>query len=58
MLATLSMGEIRAIVLVNCKAETAFEGANMVLKKVGILVEVDGLKSELSKSFSAISIRA
>ena len=58
MLATLGMGEIGTIVLVNCEAETAFEGADMVLKEIGILVEVDGLKSELPKSFSAISIRA
>ena len=58
MLATLGMREVGPVILVNCKTETTFEGANVVLEEVGIFVEIDGLKSKFPKSFSAISIRA
>jgi len=48
MLATLSMGEVRAIILVYCETESTFEGADMVLEEVWIFVEVYGLERKLS----------
>ena len=38
MLAALSMGKVGAVILVDCEAETAFEGADMVFEEVGVFV--------------------
>lgn len=38
MLATLSMREVRAIVLVDCETETTFETADVVLEEVWVLI--------------------
>lgn len=56
MLATLCVSEIGAIVLVYCKAEPTFEGADMVLEEVGVFVEIDGFEGEFAETFSAVGI--
>ena len=38
MLTALSMGKVGAVILVDGEAETAFEGADMVFKEVGVFV--------------------
>lgn len=38
MLSPLSVCEVGAIVLVDCKAEAAFEAANVILEEIGVLV--------------------
>jgi len=48
MLATLSMGEVGAIILVYCETESTFEGADMVLEEVRIFIEINGLKRKFS----------
>jgi len=58
MLTTLRVGEVGAIVLVDCQTEAALEGAYMVLEKVGILIKVDCLESEFPKSFSSVRVGA
>lgn len=56
MLAALGMGEVGAIVLVDCQAETTLEGTDVVLEEVGVFVEVDGFEGELSKTFSSVCV--
>jgi hypothetical protein len=55
-LSSLCMGEIRAIILVNCQTETAFEASDVVLEEVRILVEVDGLERELAETLSSVGV--
>ena len=56
MLATLCVSEIGAIVLMYCEAETALEGADVVLEEVGVFVKIDGFEGEFAKSFTAVGI--
>lgn len=56
MLLALRVGEVGAVVLVNRQAETALEGADVVLEEVGVLVEVDGLERELAQAFAAVRV--
>ena len=56
MLATLCMSEIGAIVLMYCEAETALEGADVVLEEVGVFVKIDRFEGEFAKSFAAVCI--
>lgn len=58
MLATLRVGEVGAIVLVDGQTETTLEGSYMILEEVGVLIKVDCLESEFSKSFSAVCVCA
>lgn len=48
MLPSLCMREVRAVVLVYCKAQATFEASNMVLEEVWVLVEVDCLERKLA----------
>jgi hypothetical protein len=41
---------------VDGQAETTFEAADVVLEKVRVLVEVDGLERELSETLSSVGI--
>lgn len=56
MLSALSMGEVGAIILVDGQAEATFEAADVVLEEVGVLVEIDGLESELSETLTAVGV--
>lgn len=56
MLAALRVGEVGAIVLVDRKTETTLKRAYMVFEKVWVLIKVNCLKSEFSKSFSAVCV--
>ena len=44
MLSALGVCEVGAVVLVDGKAESAFEAADVVLEKVRVLVEVDAFE--------------
>lgn len=37
----LRVGQVGAVILVDCETETALEAADVVLEEVGVLVEVD-----------------
>ena len=56
MLAALGVGEVGAIVLVDGKAEPAFEGADVILEEVRVFVEVDGFERELAETFAPVGI--
>ena len=56
MLAALCVGEVGAIVLVDCQAETAFEGADVVLEEVWIFVEVDGFEGEFAQALATVGV--
>ena len=56
MLAALGVGEVGAVILVDCEAETAFEGADMVFEEVGVFVEIDGFEGEFAQSFAAVGV--
>lgn len=56
MFPALCMSEIGAIVLMDCEAETAFEGSDMIFEEIRVLVEIDCFKCELSKTFASIGI--
>lgn len=56
MLASLSVGEIGAIVLMDGETEAAFKTANVIFEKVGVLVEIDVLKGEFSQALAAVGI--
>ena len=57
MFAALGMREIRAIVLVDGQAESAFEAANMVFEEVRVFIEIDVFESELAKTFAPVRVR-
>jgi len=50
------MCKIGPIVLMNGKAETAFERADMVFEEIRIFVQIDGLERELPQSLTSICI--
>ena len=54
----MSVGEVGAIILVDSETESAFEGANMILKEVGVFVKVDCFESEFAETLTAIGICA
>lgn len=54
MFAALGVGEVGAVVLVDCEAETALEGADVVFEEVRVFVEVDGFEGEFSQAFAAV----
>lgn len=56
MLATLRVGEVGAIVLVYGETEATFEGADVVLEEVGVLVEVDGFEGEFAETLSSVGV--
>lgn len=56
MLAALGVGEVGAIVLVDGEAESAFEGADVILEEVRVFVEVDGFEGELAETFAAVGV--
>jgi hypothetical protein len=41
---------------VNCETKATFEAADVVLEEVWVLVEIDGLKRELSQALSSVGI--
>jgi len=55
-LAALRVCEVRAVVLVDCQAEAALEAADVVLKEVRVLVEVDRLEGELAEALAAVCV--
>ena len=50
------MSEIGAIVLMNCEAETALEGSDVIFEEVRVFVEINCFKCKLSKTFAPIGI--
>ena len=58
MFAALRVSQVGAIVLVDCKAKPAFEGANVVFEKVGVFVEVDGFEGEFAEAFAPVCVGA
>ena len=56
MLAALSVGEVGAVVLMNCEAESAFEAADVIFEEVGVFVQVDGFEGEFSETFATVGI--
>ncbi|KAI7498854.1 hypothetical protein KC357_g250 [Hortaea werneckii] len=56
MLATLRVSEIGAIVLVDRQTQTTFEGADVVLEEVGILVKIDCFEGQLPQTLTAVSV--
>ena len=58
MLLALRMCKIGAIVLMNSKAQTTFEGADVVLEEIWIFVQIDSLERELPQSLTSICVGA
>lgn len=56
MLATLRVGEVGAIVLMDCETEAAFEGADVVLEEVRVFVEVDGFEGEFAETLASVGV--
>jgi hypothetical protein len=50
------MREIRAVILVDCEAQTALEGADVVLEEVRVFVEVDGLEGEFTQALATVGV--
>jgi hypothetical protein len=42
--------------LVDCQAETALEGADVVFEEVGIFVEVDGFEGEFAQALATVGV--
>lgn len=55
-LLALGVREVRAVVLVDCQAEAALEGAEVVAEDVGVLFEVDGLERELAEALAPVGV--
>jgi hypothetical protein len=56
MLFALGVGEVGAVILVDCKTETALETSDVVLKEVGILVKVNVFQSKLAKTLATVCV--
>lgn len=56
MLAPLRVGEVGAIVLVDCQAEAALEATDVVLEEVGVFFEVDGFQRELAQALASVGV--
>lgn len=56
MLATLGVGEVGTIVLVDGETESAFEGSDVVFEEVGVFVEVYGFEGEFSQTFASVGV--
>ena len=56
MLAALGVGEVGAIILVDCEAEPAFEGADVILEEIWVFVEVDRFEGELAETFAPVGV--
>lgn len=56
MLATLRVGEIRAVVLVDCQAESALECAQVVPEDVGVFFDVHCLHGKLAQPLASVCI--
>jgi hypothetical protein len=56
MLSPLGVREVGAIVLMDCEAESTFEGSDVVFEEVRVFVEVDGLECELAEPLSSVSV--
>jgi hypothetical protein len=56
MLAALGMGEVGTVILVDCQTETTFEGADVVLEKVRVFVEIDGFKGEFAQALATVGM--
>lgn len=54
MFTTLRVGEVGAVVLMDCETETALEGADVVFEEVRVFVEVDGFESEFAQAFTPV----
>jgi len=56
MFATLCMGKVRAIILMDSEAEPAFERADVVLEEVGVFVEIDCFEGEFAQALAAVGV--
>ena len=56
MLATLGVGEVGAIVLVDGQTEPTLEGSDVVFEEVGVFVEIDGFEGEFSETLSSVCV--
>lgn len=56
MLPPLCMREIRAVILVYCETQTAFEATDVVFEEVRVLVEIYRLQCEFAQTFTAIGV--
>jgi hypothetical protein len=56
MLAALGVGEVGAIVLVDCETESTFEGSDVVLEEVGVFIKIDGFEGEFAETFSSVCV--
>jgi hypothetical protein len=52
----LRVGQVGAVILVDCEAETALKAADVVLEEVGIFVEVDRLQRELAQALATVGV--
>lgn len=50
------MRQVRAIVLVDCQAESALEAADVVFEKVGVFIEVDCFQRELAQALATVGV--
>lgn len=55
-LAALCMGEVGAIVLVDCQAEATLEAADVVLEEVGVFIKVDCFQGELAQALASVGV--
>ena len=56
MLASLRVGEVRAVVLVHCQAESTLECAQVVPEDVGVFFDVHCFHGELAQSLASVGI--
>ena len=56
MLAALRVGEVRAIILVDCQTQAALEAADVIFEEVGVFVEVDSFEGEFAEAFATVGV--
>lgn len=56
MLFALSMGEVGAVILVDCETETALETSDMIFEEVRILIQVNVFEGKLAQTLATVSV--
>lgn len=56
MLFALGVGEVGAVILVDCETETALKTSDVVLEEVGVLVQVDVFEGKLAQTLATVRI--
>ena len=56
MLFALGMGEVGAVILVDCETETALETSDVILEEVGILIKVNVFQGKLAQTLATVSV--